>query len=335
MSLDLAPLDLAPLAIALLAFLCVGGIVFALFSSQLAKQSESYKRFAAVAASDVVMDRLKGGEETKRKKAIEATLQEQEEKQRAKKGSKPTLAGRLRQAGLEWSRNNYYAACAASAAVSFLLALGLLGIGPIPSIGFGLTGGLLLPHLYVGFRRKQRLKRFSDEFPNAVDVIVRGVKSGLPLVDCLRIISIESQEPVRGEFKAILEDQTMGLPMEQAVQRLPERIPLSEANFFAIVLAMQSRTGGSLSEALGNLSKVLRERKKMQGKIKAASSEAKSTATIIGSLPILVILLIYLVSPNYILLLFTTSIGNLVLGAGAFWMLVGTLVMRKMINFDF
>jgi tight adherence protein B len=198
-----------------------------------------------------------------------------------------------------------------------------------------MTGGLLLPHLYVGLKRNQRLKRFSDEFPNAVDIIVRGVKSGLPLVDCLRIISLESQEPVRSEFKAILEDQTMGLPMEQAVQRLPERIPLSEANFFAIVIAMQSRTGGSLSEALGNLSKVLRERKKMQGKIKAASTEAKSSAAIIGSLPILVTLLIYLTTPDYITLLFTTEIGNLVLGAGAIWMLIGTLVMRKMINFDF
>jgi len=327
--------ELAPFAIALLAFLCAGGLVFALFSSQLAKQSESYKRFAAVAAHDTLLDRLASGEETRRKKAIEVTLREQEEKQKAKHGSKPTLAGRLRQAGLEWSRNKYYVACAASAALSFLIALGPLGIGLIPSFGFGLTAGLLLPHLHVSLKRKRRLKGFSDEFPNAVDIIVRGVKSGLPLVDCLRIISLESQEPVRSEFRAILEDQTMGLPMEQAVQRLPERIPLSEANFFAIVIAMQSRTGGSLSEALGNLSKVLRERKKMQGKIKAASSEAKSSAAIIGSLPILVILLIYLTSPDYIALLFTTSAGNLVLGAGAFWMLMGILVMRKMINFDF
>jgi tight adherence protein B len=182
---------------------------------------------------------------------------------------------------------------------------------------------------------KSRLKSFSAEFPDSVDIIVRGVKAGLPLVDCLRIISLEAQEPVRGEFKAILEDQTMGLPIDQAVQRLSERVPLAETNFFAIVIALQSRTGGSLSEALGNLSKVLRERKKMKAKIKAVSAEAKASAGIIGCLPVVVALLIYLTSPAYISLLFTTTTGNIALAGSAFWMFIGVMIMRKMINFDF
>jgi tight adherence protein B len=208
-------------------------------------------------------------------------------------------------------------------------------LGPLPSIGFGLASGLLLPHLYVDVRRKRRFMSFTAEFPNAVDIIVRGVRSGLPLVDCLRIIATEAQEPVRGEFKAIVEDQTLGVPLEEAVQRLPDRLPLPEANFFAIVITIQSRTGGSLSEALGNLSKVLRERVKMRAKIKAMSSEAKASGGIIGALPIVVGFLVYLTSPDYISLLFTTLTGKMVLAACAVWMGTGVLVMRKMINFDF
>jgi tight adherence protein B len=222
-----------------------------------------------------------------------------------------------------------------SGAVSFLISLGAFGIGPVPSMGFGVAGALLLPYLYVNGKRSSRFKTFSTEFPNAVDVIVRGVKAGLPLVDCLRIISLEAQEPVRSEFRVILEDQTLGLPMDEAVQKFAERIPLPEANFFAIVISLQSRTGGSLSEALANLSKVLRERKKMKAKIKAVSSEAKASAGIIGSLPVVVAILIYLTSPEYISLLFTTSTGHLTLAASGLWMMIGILVMRKMINFDF
>ncbi|MDH3196445.1 MAG: type II secretion system F family protein, partial [Hyphomicrobiales bacterium] len=167
------------------------------------------------------------------------------------------------------------------------------------------------------------------------DVIVRGVKAGLPLIDCLKVIASDSQEPVRSEFQEIVEDQTLGLPLDEAVSRLPERVPLAEANFFAIVISIQSRSGGSLSEALSNLSKVLRDRKMMKAKIKAMSTEAKSSAGIIGSLPIIVVILIYLSSPHYILLLFETDQGNMVLAGCVVWMMMGVGVMKKMINFDF
>jgi tight adherence protein B len=327
--------NLIPLAVTLLAAMCAMGMVVALFYSHLAKHSASRKRFATIASTDVTTGTSPKSDEIARRKAIDVTLRELDEKQKARKGTKPSLAGRMRQAGLSWNYKIYCIACVGGGAASFLVAAGIFGISLIPAIGFSLSGGMMLPHLYVNAKRKRRLKKFSAEFPNAVDIIVRGVKAGLPLVDCLRIISTEAQEPVRSEFKVILEDQTLGLPMDQAVQRLPERIPLAEANFFGIVIALQSRTGGSLSEALGNLSRVLRERKKMQAKIKAVSSEAKASAGIIGSLPVAVTMLIYITSPDYITLLFTTLTGNLVLAASGIWMLIGCLVMRKMINFDF
>jgi tight adherence protein B len=321
--------------VALLATLCVGGVLVALVYSRVSKGSEARRRFDAIAAQEKsAVQRSKPTADTERKRSIETTLRELEEKQKVKAGAKPSLLARLRQAGLEWSKRTYYLTCVITGAI-LVVALLAFGTSALPSLGFGVAGGLLLPHLYVNFRRARRFKKFTAEFPGAVDVIVRGVKSGLPLGDCLRIISSEAQEPVRGEFRTIVEDQTLGVPIDEAVQRLPERIPLTEANFFAIVIALQSRTGGSLSESLGNLSKVLRERKKMKLKIKAMSSEAKASAGIIGSLPVIVTGLVYLTSPDYIMLLFTTTIGHVVIAASLMWMGIGIFVMRKMINFDF
>jgi tight adherence protein B len=192
-----------------------------------------------------------------------------------------------------------------------------------------------VPRWVVNFLRKRRMAKFLDEFANASDVIVRGVKAGLPLNDCIKIIANEAAEPVRSEFRHIVETQALGVPLADAVAKLPERVPVPEANFFAIVVAVQARAGGNLSEALGNLSRVLRDRRKMKGKIGAMSMEAKASAAIIGALPIVVMILVYITSPNYIMLLFTEQLGNVILGASAVWMTMGILVMRRMINFDF
>jgi tight adherence protein B len=266
----------------------------------------------------------------------DATAREAEErlKLKAKSRANPPLLVRMRQGDLGWSRKTYYLICVGVGIAAFLLILSTTGLGVFPALGFSAAVGLLLPHLYVKLKRDRRLKRFAAEFPNALDVIVRGVKAGLPFVDCLKIISTETQDPVKGEFKILIEDQTLGMPLAEAVQRLPDRMPLTEASFFAIVVAIQSRTGGSMAEALGNLSKVLRERKKMKAKIQAMSGEAKASALIIGLLPVIVIGLLYATSPAYIALLFTTQTGHIVLGACALLMGLGTMVMRKMINFD-
>jgi tight adherence protein B len=329
----LAP-NTIPIIVVCLATLSALGLLAAIFYSRLDKDAESKRRLAAIAASGSAGGRPARQEDSKRKD-IERTLHEIEEKQKALKGSRPSLFIRMRQADLAWSTRTYYVYCGLVGCGTSLLVTNASNIGLLPALGFGATAGLLGPHLYVSFLRRRRFKKFTKEFPNAVDVIVRGVKSGLPVVDCLRIISVEAQEPVRSEFKEIVEDQTLGLPLDQAVQRLSTRIPLAEARFFAIVISMQSRTGGSLSDALGGLSRVLRERQKMQAKIRAMSTEATTSAGIIGSLPVAMIAMMKLASPKYIDLMFTTFAGNMILAACVTWMLVGVFVMAKMIKFDF
>jgi tight adherence protein B len=197
------------------------------------------------------------------------------------------------------------------------------------------VGGLGVPNWLLGFLRKRRINKFIHEFPNAVDVIIRGVKAGLPLGDCLRIIAVEADEPVKSEFRRVVEAQSIGLTMGEAVNRLYESIPATEANFFGIVINIQQKAGGNLSEALGNLSRVLRERKKMKLKIKAMSSEAKASAYIIGALPFIVSGMVYLTSPRYMEILWLHPTGRMVMAICGFWMFIGIMAMRKMVNFDF
>jgi tight adherence protein B len=316
----------------------VGGLLLAVLYPRIMGGSALDRRLEVMSAAGTVAN-LRGGatDDSRRKRALEVTLREAEEKLKSKadKRFKPSLVLRMRQGNIRWSKKTYYLICVGTGIVAFLLFLSVAGLGMLPAVGFGVAAGLLLPDWYVKFTRTRRFKRFSAEFPNAIDVIVRGIKSGLPLGDCLKIIAADTQEPVKGEFKTLIEDNSLGMPLDEAVQRLPNRIPLSEASFFAIVIAIQSRTGGSLSEALGNLSRVLRERKKMEQKIKAMSGEAKASAGIIGALPVLVVGLLYATSPEYIALIFTTQTGHIVLVACGLLMLAGCLVMRKMINFDF
>ena len=172
-------------------------------------------------------------------------------------------------------------------------------------------------------------------FPSALDIIVRGVRAGLPLGDTLRIIASEAQEPVRSEFRRVVESQSIGLSVPEAVTKLALRVPTVETSFFAIVLEIQGKAGGNLSEAIGNLSKTLRERKKMKGKIAAMSMEALASAAIVGAVPFLVSGALYAISPDYMILLFTTYHGRMILIAGLGWMSIGVMMMKKMISFDF
>lgn len=314
----------------------VGGVLLAVFYPRLAGGSPLDRRIETISASSGRTVRVADGTgEKARKRSVAATLQEADELQKGKtqKRYKPSLAARLRQANIDWTSGKYYLICGVAGVALFLALLGLVGM--LPAAGLAVVGGPLLPHLYVGLKRKRRLERFRTLFPDAIDVIVRGIKSGVPLGDCLKIVATEAPEPVGAEFKTLVADQALGLPLGDAVQRLPDRIPVAEASFFAIVIAVQSRTGGNLSEALGNLSGVLRERKKMLGKIAAMSAEAKASGGIIGSLPIIVGGILYFTSPAYVGLLFTTFTGNLVLTVCAVWMMIGIFVMRQMINFDF
>jgi tight adherence protein B len=166
-----------------------------------------------------------------------------------------------------------------------------------------------------------------------MDIITRGIKSGLPVHDSLRVIGAEAPEPLAGEFKRMVESLGMGVSVDQALEKMYERMPTPEVRFFSIVLAIQQKTGGNLAEALGNLSTVIRARKLMREKIKALSGEAVASAFIIGSLPPGVVVLISMLAPDYMKPLFTDPRGHLMLLAGGFWMSMGVFVMRKMINF--
>lgn len=328
------PPENIPIAVAILAIIAVSALLVGVFYSRIDKNAQGQKRLATIAKASSSSGRSARAEDSKRKD-IEQALREMEEKQKASRGKRPSLVVRMRQAGLVSGTNTYLIWCILTGLGTFWFISLTSGVGLLSSIGFGIAAGLLGPHVYVSYLRSRRFKLFTKEFPNAIDIIVRGVKSGLPAVDCLRIISVESPEPVRGEFREVVEDQTLGLGLDQAVQRLATRIPLPEAKFFAIVISLQSRTGGNLSDALGGLSKVLRDRRKMQAKIRAMSTEATTSAAIIGILPIGLLLLLSLISPEYMEPMFTTFSGKLLLGGAAFWMTLGCFVMWKMIKFDF
>jgi len=275
--------------------------------------------------------KVRGGAKPRREQ-VEEALKELDE--RRKKAKRTPLAVRISRAGLTWSKRRFVLTAVVLGITAFLGFI-LIDAGLMASLGIGFAAACGLPFWMLAFLKKRREAKFLDGFPDAVDVIVRGIKAGLPLFDCMKVIANESQEPVKSEFRSIVETQAIGLPLGEACAKLYEHIPLAEANFFGIVISIQQKAGGNLSEALGNLSRVLRDRKKMKAKIQAMSMEAKASALIIGSLPIVVMLLVYLTSPDYIRLLWTEPLGRVMLASSAIWMSIGVLVMKKMINFDF
>ena len=268
-------------------------------------------------------------QDSQRRKNLSASLKKLDQQV----NKKVTLEGKMSQAGLTWTKSQFYMFSAACAFVGWLtilfislsLAYSLLGL---------LIGGLGLPNWYLASRKKKRLKVFIEAFPTALDIIIRGVRAGLPLGECLKIIANESPEPLKSEFKQINEAQQMGMTIAQATQRMAERTPCAESHFFSIALGIQQQSGGNISETLANLSRVLRERKKMKMKIKAMSTEATASAAIIACMPPGVALMVYLSNPDYISLLWTTTTGQITLLISGTWMLMGILSMRKMINFE-
>lgn len=308
------------------------GYVF--FGQAAMARSRATRRIQAIAQPDKEKKSRFSGDSVKdRRKAVQDTLDELEERQKKQK-QKLSLRVQIEQAGLELSERNFWMI---SGGCGFLIAalVFLAGQGPV-AIGLGgFVGVIGFPRWVLSSMRQRRQKRFTEEFANALDVIVRGVKSGLPLNECLKIIANEAAQPVRGEFTLVTDGQKVGIPLDQSLQKLFERMPIAEVNFFMIVLVIQQSAGGNLSEALGNLSEVLRTRKQMRAKIQAMSSEAKASAMIIGSLPPGVAGLVYITSPEYMITLFTTQPGHIMLALSAVWMSSGVLVMRKMINFNF
>lgn len=319
------------LALAFLAAVTLGGVAWVFIYPLLSGEKKAEQRRASFARTEPVARQAEKTQRTRREQ-IEGSLKEVEE--RRLKAKNVSLTSRLSQAGLSWSKQRFFVVSGILGAAAFIIPL-LLGGGPLASAGLAFAAGFGLPRWTLGFLKKRREKKFLRALPDAVDVIVRGIKAGLPLFESIKVVAADAPEPLRSEFMAIIETQAIGMPLGDACARLYERMPLPEANFFGIVVAIQQKSGGNLSEALGNLSKVLRDRKKMSEKIQAMSMEAKASAAIIGSLPPIVMLLVYLSTPDYIALLWTHPTGRLLLAGCVVWMSCGIFVMKKMINFDF
>ena len=329
-------MDQQILIVLLLGGVCAAALAFALLSPT--QSDKSKKRVAALQSNpagrraSAAQAAQSGAQSKQRRKKLEESLEALDNKTKnLKKKRRLSMSQMLEQAGLPVTPQHFYMASVGCAAL-----FGLIGfISGQQNWITGLlvvVGGLGFPRWVVNFLRKRRQKKFVEEFSNAIDIIVRGVKSGLPVNESLKIIARESPRPVCDEFHMLTEAMRIGMTMEQALERMHQRMPLPEVNFFGIVLLIQQKTGGNLAEALGNLATVLRSRKMMEGKIKALSAEAKASAYIIGSLPFLVMGAVKVASPDYLDPLFTTRVGNFILIASGMWMLTGVLVMRKMIQ---
>ncbi len=282
---------------------------------------------ALQAASDLVANR---------RKAVSESLKELESRQNTLE--KVSLRLRLQRAGINVTPRIYWlasAVCGLTLALLVDLTLPASGTRQLLALVVGLIGVFGVPRWIVSKMTKRRQAKFLAELANAVEIIVRGVKSGLPLNECLSTIARESAEPLASEFRDVIEQQRVGVPLSEALERLTTRMPLAEVKFFTIVIAIQQQAGGNLSEALSNLATVLRDRFRLKMKVKALSGEAKASAAVLASLPPAVVFMVYGASPDYIMPLFATRTGNFLLLFSACWMIIGVLVMRKMINFKF
>lgn len=333
-------MNMTVMLLVVLVAVSAGAIAYVFLFPQIEVEKKTASRISRVKFAETDHDKIKAARDrvqelSKRRKSVQDTLKDLEKKQNEKsKDRKDTsLRGRLVQAGLTISARKFYLmSCGLGLAV---LLVALLYEAPLfLALGMGFVGALGLPRWILGFLVKRRQNRFLEEFPNALDVMYRSIKSGLPLNDSVRLIASDGQEPVKSEFQRVVEAQQVGMSIPEGINRMMLTMPLPEVNFFGTVITIQAQAGGNLSEALANLSKVLRERRKMKAKVSALSMEAKASAVIIGALPFIVALLVYLTSPDYIMVLFTDTRGHLVLGASAVWMSFGIIIMRQMINFD-
>jgi tight adherence protein B len=318
------------LAVFFLVAVAIGGVAWVFIYPMLSGERVAERRKETLTKTGTVAPaRSARNPQKSRREQVEGTLKDLESRN---KKSVP-LHLKIQQAGLNWSNKQYYLISVAAGLGAFVLFI-LIDAGIWAALAIAFAAGFGMPVWLLKYLKKRRETKFLEAFPDAVDTIVRGIKAGLPLLDSMRIIALEAPEPVRSEFRSIMDTQAVGMPIGEACQKLFERIPVAEANFFGIVIAIQSKAGGNLSEALGNLSRVLRDRKKMKAKVSALSMEAKASAAIIGALPFIVAFLVYMSSPNYIMPLFTTSTGHLILGVSGIWMSIGVFVMRKMMNFE-
>jgi tight adherence protein B len=266
-----------------------------------------------------------------RRKSVQVVLKELELRQSQEKNKqRPSLRRRIEQAGLSITPRSYWIYSGIAGMVAAVLAF-LAVPWIIAAVLAGFAFALGAPRWVLVFLKARRQKAFTREFASAVEAIVRSVKTGLPVHEALRLVGSEIPEPVGGEFRLLTDSLKLGITMEDGIKRMFDRMPTAEVNFFGIVMSIQTKSGGNLSEALSNLAGVLRDRKRLVNKIRALSSEAKAGAIIIGSMPPGVMIMVYITTPDYMKVLLLTDIGNLLLMGCAVWMVLGILVMKKMI----
>ncbi|MEM1105809.1 MAG: type II secretion system F family protein [Pseudomonadota bacterium] len=338
--------DLLIYGVAGLAFLAIAGVGMAFAGGGTGEAASKRAKQISAGRKDA-SGKAKRDKQDARRRQTQQMLEQLRDQNEAKKRSimPRDIGSRLQQAGLDIPVSYFWVVSAvlgvALATLAFLSGADGFTVSGIElrsqiAVVFaaGFAGFFGLPRFILGFLAKGRNKKLTNQFADAIDIIVRGVKSGLPLNECLQIIARESPEPLSSEFQKLADNIRMGNTIEQALSKFYQRVPLPEVNFFVIVLNIQSKSGGNLSEALGNLSSIIRSRKMMREKIKAMSSEAKASAMIIGSLPFAVGGMVYMTTPDYVMELFTTPTGHTFLAAGGFWMFLGIMVMRNMINFE-
>ena len=243
------------------------------------------------------------------------------------------LALRLHRTGKGWTLQQYlYASLGLGLVITIIIYL--KSHAALLSLGAGVVIGGGLPHMVVNFFVKKRANAFTTKFPDAIELLVRGLRSGLPVTETLGVVASEVPGPVGQEFKLITDRIRVGKTMEDALQDTANRLNMPEFNFFCITLAIQRETGGNLAETLSNLSEVLRKRAQMKLKIRAMSSESKASAYIVGSLPFMVFIMIWFVNPKYIGGFFTED-RLIVAGLGGMvWMSIGAFIMAKMVSFE-
>jgi tight adherence protein B len=251
------------------------------------------------------------------------------------------LAKRIRMTGRKWTLGQYMTASASLFLVLSALLM-LRGWPPLLALFLGLAMGLGLPHWFVGHLIARRINRFTVNFPDALELLVRGLRSGLPITETLGLVSSEVPGPVGEEFRLVTERIKIGKTMDQALQETADRLGTPEFQFFCITLNIQRETGGNLAETLQNLATVLRQRAQMKLKIKAMSSESKASAYIIGALPFIVFSLICYINYDYMKPFFTPDPAGIfglglmqLIGVGGLcWMGIGAFIMAQMINFE-
>ena len=279
--------------------------------------------------------RTKISEQARKKIEIENIAQQRrEDSTKVYKANRLTLENILMQSGLKMTKDIFIGFSIAVGVISALFAIIFLGSSPLFALLLGAISATIIPRWYILRARKKRFKAFANAFPVALDSMVRNVKAGISVGEALKILAAEAKEPLRNEFVMVVQEMQMGLSMGHVFERMAIRIPLEETRFLAIAIEIQTKSGGNLSEVLGNLSKVLRERQKLQVKIKSMTAESKAGAAIIGGIPIFILMMLYFLQPEHVMFFFEDPVGKIAIIGSGLWQGIGFLLMRKMTRFE-